>query len=296
MSVYLIDYENVHYAGLSGIEELRPSDEVVLFYGNSASTIPMELHIGIANSGAKVQYIRISKTAKNYLDFQLSSMAGYLVGTTRQEDFIIVSNDTGFESVLDLWNGQTFAGRKISFSRRDQITLKKAGKKSKNKGNSKKGTEAGKQAEGKALKKAKSAKSKKAKAKAAESVADDSLQTQSGGMDLPALQEAKPQQAGTAGTAFSMPQESRVREEVPEKVIARTRKQANARMDKIPEAQKKKIRLAVKELGLKPTDYTKVYKAYQASEDKQAYNQGLVKALKQEKGNQVYKATVGLLY
>lgn len=247
MSVYLIDYENVHHTGLSGIDRLTPTDEVILFYGNSASTIPMELHIGIANSGAKVQYIRIEKTAKNYLDFQLASMAGYLVGTTRQDHFIIVSNDTGFESVLDLWNGQTFAGRKLIFSRRDQIVEEKSSKKGK----------------GKKAKDSKGKKATKTKEKAQSK-------------DQPKEQEAKEADTQEKAAALKNP--------------------LRAKLDKITEAEKKKIRLAVKELGLKPTDYTKVYKVYQAAEDKQAYNNGLVKVLKQEKGNQVYKATVGVLY
>ena len=129
MSVYLLDYENVHFSGLEGVENLTSRDTVVMFYGNDASTLPMDLHIKIVESGAKLSYIKIEKMAKNYLDFQLSAISGYLVATTDQTDFIVVSNDKGFDSVLDLWNNADFVGRKLTFCRRDKIYLEEKAKK-----------------------------------------------------------------------------------------------------------------------------------------------------------------------
>ena len=40
MSVYLIDYENVHASGLAGVENCGIEDEIILLYGNDTSTIP----------------------------------------------------------------------------------------------------------------------------------------------------------------------------------------------------------------------------------------------------------------
>ena len=104
MSVYLIDYENVNFSGLEGVGALNEGDEVVLFYSDSSSTIPMNLHIDVQRSGASMRYIEIRKTAKNYLDFQLAALSGYLVGTTDQTEFIVISRDSGLDSVLDLSN------------------------------------------------------------------------------------------------------------------------------------------------------------------------------------------------
>ena len=39
----------------------------------------------------------------NALDFQLSSYFGYLIGTNVDNSFIIYSNDTGFDPVIDFW-------------------------------------------------------------------------------------------------------------------------------------------------------------------------------------------------
>ena len=121
MSVYLIDYENVHASGLAGVENCGIEDEIILLYGNDTSTIPMELHIQIANSKGKVQYHKIERTGKNYLDFQLSTIAGFLVGTTRQTEFVIVSRDSGYDAVLDYWNDERLADRVVHFCRRASI-------------------------------------------------------------------------------------------------------------------------------------------------------------------------------
>ena len=123
MAVYLIDYENVHYAGWEGIEHLTKEDEVILFYSENASTIPMDLHIKVATSGARLRYIHVEKTGKNYLDFQLSALSGQLVAESGQEEFVVVSKDTGFNAIVDFWNQQDFLDKKIHFARREQIAL-----------------------------------------------------------------------------------------------------------------------------------------------------------------------------
>lgn len=38
-TVYLIDYENVSYKGLYGISEIKPDDEIIIFYSNDISII-----------------------------------------------------------------------------------------------------------------------------------------------------------------------------------------------------------------------------------------------------------------
>ena len=41
---YLVDYENVHKAGLNGIEELKSTDTVIIFYSANADSLSFELH------------------------------------------------------------------------------------------------------------------------------------------------------------------------------------------------------------------------------------------------------------
>lgn len=121
MSIYLVDYENVSLPGLEGIERLNDKETVYIFYGNSAGSISFEMHAKISQTRAHVHYIKTERSGKNYLDFQLATLGGYLVATTEETRFIIVSKDTGFESVVDFWNQQSMFGRKCTFSRQEKI-------------------------------------------------------------------------------------------------------------------------------------------------------------------------------
>lgn len=102
-SIYLIDYENVHESGLSGVKDLKEGDRVIVFYGDKIKSISFDVHIQMMHSKAVVEYIETHKTAKNYLDFQLGTYLGFLIGAGSHDDVVIVSHDTGFDSVVDFW-------------------------------------------------------------------------------------------------------------------------------------------------------------------------------------------------
>ena len=120
MSIYLIDYENVNLSGLNGIETLSPMDRVYLFYGANPGYIPFEKHIQIAKTPAEVTYLKVDRSGKNYLDFQLSTYSGYLVAMYNEQEYVIVSRDTGFDSIVNFWN-QDLEGRGVHFTRREAI-------------------------------------------------------------------------------------------------------------------------------------------------------------------------------
>ena len=250
MSVYLIDYENVNFSGLEGVAALNEGDEVVLFYSDSSSTIPMNLHIDVQKSGAAMRYIEIKKTAKNYLDFQLAALSGYLVGTTDQTEFIVISRDTGFDSVLDLFNTQDFVGRKVHFSRQDSIggMIPVKRKKSSGKSTAKKGN--------------------------AGATKDKNV----------AAQKNTPKKPESKTSSDSQKQASKSEE-----------KSSGTKKPKISNANKAQIRLKVKDMNLKPTDYTKIYNVFSEAPDKHNYDIGLIKVFKdQELGNRIYKATLSV--
>ena len=239
MSVYLIDYENVNFSGLEGVGALNEGDEVVLFYSDSSSTIPMNLHIDVQRSGASMRYIEIRKTAKNYLDFQLAALSGYLVGTTDQTEFIVISRDSGFDSVLDLFNTQDFVGRKVHFSRQDSI----------------------------------------------------------GGM-IPVKRKASSRKTAAKKPAAKKavkPVEAKVPSENGKRPAENAAKALGTKKPDISNAFKAQIRLKVKDMNLKPTDYTKIYNVFSSASDKHNYDIGLIKAFKdQELGNRIYKATLSV--
>lgn len=319
MSVYLIDYENVNFSGLEGVGNLTPADEVVIFYSNAASTIPMNLHIDVQKSGARMQYIRIERTGKNYLDFQLSALSGYLVGTTDQTDFVVISRDTGFDSVLDLWNNQDFVGRTLTFRRQDSIggnipvkTRKRRGRKAVK---ADPVSETEKQAAGSAEKGNANADEKKAakqtgvksgetapqKAEGKKSTKAEKGNTAAGksGKKRGASKKTASKNGAAGGTKAdtSLQKKAGAKGDKTDGLSADVQQTQDAAAEFVPvtisAAEKRDVRAAVKELSLKPTDYTKIYRTFEKTPDKQAYNTGLIRAFKdQELGNRIYKATL----
>lgn len=103
MATFLVDYENVNASGLNGIEQLISDDNVILFYTDKASTIPISLHKKINASKGRTDYFEVTYGSKNSLDFQLSSYLGFLIAKDPGEEYYIVSRDNGFKAVKDFW-------------------------------------------------------------------------------------------------------------------------------------------------------------------------------------------------
>lgn len=103
MAIYLVDYENVYIEGLDGLEFLRESDEVVIFYTQNRCGLTFELHRRLISSQARVSLMEVTalstrkNTVKNALDLQLSMYIGYLLGRCSQQSIYIISKDTDFD-------------------------------------------------------------------------------------------------------------------------------------------------------------------------------------------------------
>ena len=118
MNVFLIDFENVNESSLAGIKNLKSDDFVYIFHGEQLKAIPLERTKEMIKSNADIDFISTHKTGKNYLDFQLSTYLGYLIGKGNKSDFFIISKDTGFDSVVDFWKS-----RNISIARQEGIII-----------------------------------------------------------------------------------------------------------------------------------------------------------------------------
>lgn len=120
MNTYLIDYENTTTNGLKGIEKLSSADHVIIFYGNNPAALPFHTHIQLIQTKATIDYVKTEKVGKNYLDFQLSTYCGYLIGTTRTPRYVIISKDAGYDSIIDFWRNKK---PDILFERQPSIEL-----------------------------------------------------------------------------------------------------------------------------------------------------------------------------
>ncbi len=104
MATYLVDLENTGLAGLTGLDELSVKDKVIVFYGARTGSIAFDKHVELTKAKADVIYMKTERVAKNYLDFQLVTYLGYLIGSGQESVYYIISKDKGYESCVEFWS------------------------------------------------------------------------------------------------------------------------------------------------------------------------------------------------
>lgn len=263
MAIFLVDLENTGLSGLSGIDRLSEKNKVIIFYGTRTGSIAFDKHVELSSMRTPILYKKAEKTGKNYLDFQLSTYLGYLIGTGEACSFYIISRDTGYDSVIDFWKKQC---PEVKIKRQGQICRE---------------TE------------------QNAKTEKVHALPEEAAVAQAALADVITAAESKSPQEGNGRQAEAqkeLKEELQAgKEEKREKPEAEAKKSKKGKSEeekgakKLPEGVKKKIRKAVEEENLKGGSYTKLYEYMQECTDKQKLNTALVKAFQQEKGNRLYK-------
>lgn len=95
MATYLVDFENVRNEGLVGIQNLKSTDEVLIFYTINANSIEIDMIIDIK---AKLRFIKVECGTPNALDFQLVAHLFYNVD--KRKRYVIVALDKGYDVVV----------------------------------------------------------------------------------------------------------------------------------------------------------------------------------------------------
>jgi hypothetical protein len=308
MAIYLIDYENTGVKGLAGIEKLREDDLVIIFYGPKTGSLPFDEHVKISSAVSHVEYIKTVKTAKNYLDFQLTTYLGFLVASTGIKEYTIISRDSGYDSVVDFWKS-----RGMKLLRKDAI----AGSSASEKVTQRKET------------RRTGRRSQQNKAKepmlpvplnppqtepqiTAQNAPSETEPPEEGRAEIRQMEE--PQQEANEQPEQSVRREKHVktvkfdRQEENEKknqaaIEDKTEesagqeskapeKQEPKKRTSVPETVRKKIRHVLKNEKLQGGIYKQIYGCMLLADNKQAYNTALVKAFGQEEGNRFYKLSV----
>lgn len=103
MRIFLVDYENVNSLGLNGIDKLRKTDKIVLFYSDSANTLSFQIHDIIMKKQIKIEKYKLSQSDKNALDFQLVTYLGYWAAThqSKEHEIFIISKDKGYLAAIE---------------------------------------------------------------------------------------------------------------------------------------------------------------------------------------------------
>ena len=98
----LIDYENVQPKNLAALKDDAKgrSFRVLVFVGATQAKIPRDLVFEMQSFGRDAEYIEISGSGKNALDFHIAYYLGELAEPGSENRFHVVSRDTGFDPLI----------------------------------------------------------------------------------------------------------------------------------------------------------------------------------------------------
>ncbi len=113
----LIDWENVQPTGEDVLALVPEATDLWLFHGPNQKMVGAH-HAGF---GERATPIRIARTGKNALDFHLSFYIGYIASRQPEARFVVISNDKGYEPMLDHAEELGFAASRIGFARQKAL-------------------------------------------------------------------------------------------------------------------------------------------------------------------------------
>ena len=97
----LIDYENVQTKSLSVLQGASNQEFVItVFVGANQSKIPIELVSSMQSFGDKAEYVQITGSGRNALDFHIAYYLGALTERDPKGIFHVISKDTGYDQLI----------------------------------------------------------------------------------------------------------------------------------------------------------------------------------------------------
>ena len=111
----LIDYENVQPETMAALE--REHFSVLVFVGANQAKVTYEVASVLQRMGDRAAYVKIAGNGGNALDFHIAYYIGQLAAKEPDSYFHIVSNDTGFDPLL-----QHLKSKNVSASRVESIS------------------------------------------------------------------------------------------------------------------------------------------------------------------------------
>lgn len=94
----LIDYESVQPDDIAALQHEHV--RVIVFVGPHQTKIAFEKAAALQRMGGNAEYVRLSGSGPNALDFHLAYYLGYLAAKEPTAYFHIISKDTGFDPLV----------------------------------------------------------------------------------------------------------------------------------------------------------------------------------------------------
>lgn len=108
----LVDYENVQPASVAALD--REQVHILVFVGASQPKVSVEIAASLQQMGPRAEYVQISGSGKNALDFHIAFQIGLLAAQEPEAFFYIVSKDTGFDPLLKHLVSRGFAAKRVT--------------------------------------------------------------------------------------------------------------------------------------------------------------------------------------
>ncbi len=102
---YFIDSENVGDSWVSLLSVISDEDELLVFYTKKSPHMNYRNVVLLMESSKKIQFIECLE-GNNALDFQLSTELGFRLSNIKDDAFVIVSNDNGYNAVVKYWSSR----------------------------------------------------------------------------------------------------------------------------------------------------------------------------------------------
>lgn len=109
--IYLVDSENVGDVWVPLLVSSQPEDEVFVFYTLKSPHMGYENVRMLKETEREATFVKCFE-GNNALDFQLVTQLGYMLNENDDCEYVIVSNDTGFDAAVRYW-----ASKKMPVSR-----------------------------------------------------------------------------------------------------------------------------------------------------------------------------------
>ena len=97
----LIDYENVQTKSLTVLQGApNQAFRIMVFVGANQSKIPIDLVSSMQSFGDKAEYVQITGSGRNALDFHIAYYLGALTERDPKAIFHVISKDTGYDQLI----------------------------------------------------------------------------------------------------------------------------------------------------------------------------------------------------
>ena len=110
---YLVDSENVGDIWVPLLVSSQEDDEVLVFYTTKSPHMNYENVRMLKETEKEADFIKCFE-GSNALDFQLVSELGYRLSQNAAREYVIVSNDTGFDAAVRYWSARKMPVSRLS--------------------------------------------------------------------------------------------------------------------------------------------------------------------------------------